>query len=369
MSYVGAPFEHDIFVSYTHGDVSGDGESLLKQWSQSFARALGRELQALPNFGSVDLFLDEGARQEQSVDPMARLSEQLQQHVAKSAIVTALVSPQYLGSRWCEKERTWWSEHQVELQLPFDTRLALARIWPLGDRDTWPALFLDREGNPLVGFCFYDKANAELRPQPYEWPEVERNSKGPFRDELLNMVGWLRVKLNDLKARLAERERAREEAKKLSGGGQLLYLHCRADQLDSWGTVVAKLQQNDFAVMPSEPEVIDRDPAHQEERKRTRLQIMQGCDALLLLASADGRAVDADLVVIGRQERQLARAASKRLLPCALLDVVGQPIATAQRKGNARALQVDWIDGTAGSWVPDVQRWLVAKSASIGGAQ
>jgi hypothetical protein len=367
MSYVGEPFVHDIFISYTHGDVSGDGRSPHQLWSQSFARELEAELRALPGFGaSLAVYLDQHRRPEQGVDPMSPLSEQLQRDIGAAAIITVLMSPQYLTSKWCAQERDWWRDKQLEQQIPIEGRLAVARIWPLSAQDLWPPLFVDSRGEPLVGFCFYDRANAELRPQPYEWPEVQQNSKGPFRDELLDMVGWLRLKLNGFKSTLDERQRARAEAAKLSGAGQLLYLHGRRDQAPAWERASDTLRQSGFAVMPGDPDPVESDPSTQAKLKRNRIEILKECDALLLLGSADGRAVDADLVVVGRQDRHSARAASKRLLPCALLDTVGAPIATAQRKGTAHALQVDWIDGTNDPWVPAVQRWLVEKSAGLG---
>ena len=46
MSFVGDPFRHDIFVSYSHGDVTGSGDSKLKRWSGAFARELESELRA-----------------------------------------------------------------------------------------------------------------------------------------------------------------------------------------------------------------------------------------------------------------------------------------------------------------------------------
>jgi hypothetical protein len=366
MSYIGGPFRHDVFVSYTHGDVTGDGRSPLKRWSQSFARELEMELRTLPGFGSsLTLFLDQHHRPDQGVDPMAPLSDQLQAEIGASAIVTLLVSPQYLASKWCARERDWWRDKQRELQIEIGDRIAVARIWPLAPEDAWPEMLLDGRGEPLVGFCFYDKAKAELTPQPYEWPEVDPESKGAFREQLLEMVGWLRLKLNRVKASLAERERTRAEAAKLSGVQPLLYLHGRADQAETWEQTSDTLRKSGFAVMPSDPDPLEADPLKQEGLKKSRIEILKGCDALLLLGSADGRAVDADLVVVGRQDRQSARAASRRLLPCALLDTVGPPIATDQRRGTARALQVDWIDRTRDPWVPEVQRWLVEKSASL----
>jgi hypothetical protein len=95
-----------------------------------------------------------------------------------------------------------------------------------------------------------------------------------------------------------------------------------------------------------------------QDVRAQRVQTMSGCDALLLVASEEGRTVDADLVVVGRQDRHSARALSNRLLPCALLDGAGQVIATPQRRGAARSLNVEWIDATREPWTPAVQAWL-----------
>jgi hypothetical protein len=84
------------------------------------------------------------------------------------------------------------------------------------------------------------------------------------------------------------------------------------------------------------------------------------------MGTEDGRALDADLAVVGRWDRQSARAFSNRLLPCGLLDTVGGPVATAERAKAARGLQVDWIDCTRELWTRDVQDWLTKKSTAAG---
>jgi hypothetical protein len=92
---------------------------------------------------------------------------------------------------------------------------------------------------------------------------------------------------------------------------------------------------------------------------------MSGCDALLLMPGADARAVDADLVVVGRQDRNSARAISNQPLPCALLDSAGQAIATPQRKQAAKRLNVEWIDATSNPWTPRVHMWLQSGGAAV----
>ena len=47
MSFVGAPYTYDIFISYNHGDVRGEGTSNFLRWSKCFWQALRSEFAAL----------------------------------------------------------------------------------------------------------------------------------------------------------------------------------------------------------------------------------------------------------------------------------------------------------------------------------
>jgi len=88
------------------------------------------------------------------------------------------------------------------------------------------------------------------------------------------------------------------------------------------------------------------------------VKILSGCDGLLLLGTEDGRALDADLVVVGRRDRHSARDRSDRLLPCAVLNTDGQETATPRRKQVARALGIRWIDTASQAWTSAVKGWL-----------
>ena len=108
MSYVGEPFRHDLFVSYSHGD-DGSGGAYLKPWSAAFTHELERELRADRRFRtSLSVFRDQDHRPEQSLDPMAPLTAQLQEQIAGAALLVVLMSPDYLASKWCADERDWW---------------------------------------------------------------------------------------------------------------------------------------------------------------------------------------------------------------------------------------------------------------------
>lgn len=358
MGYVGEPFVHDVFLSYSHGDVDGSGQSKLKQWSQAFARELESEFKAHPTFGrTFRLFLDDHHRPGQSVDPMAGLTGQLQADIEGTAVLAVLMSPQYLGSKWCGDERDWWCRRQKELGFTTDGRIAVARIWPT--TGPWPDTLNDSRQQPLVGFSFFDKTQAELLPQPYEWPEPGPQSRDPFRRELLTLVGWIGLKLTELKQRLDEKKKTADAAARLkASGGQVVYLHGRATDAASWEQAVGALSNSGLTVFPSEPDPVSADAKTMQELRQRRVEIMSGCDALLLVSGSNARAVDADLVVVGRQDRNSARAISNQPLPCALLDNAGALIATPQRRLAARSLNVEWIDATQTPWTPKVQTWL-----------
>src|SRR5262249_45754263 len=108
------------------------------------------------------------------------------------------------------------------------------------------------------------------------------------------------------------------------------------------------------------------DSAELRRMSERRVTALSGCDGLLLLGTDDTRALDADLVVVGRQERQLARARSNRPLPCGLLDMVGASLATQVRRASARALQADWIDATRPAWGASVKQWIADRGRQAG---
>jgi hypothetical protein len=116
-------------------------------------------------------------------------------------------------------------------------------------------------------------------------------------------------------------------------------------------------------VLPGEPDPVEREPARLEAIREQRVNTLTACDALVLVGSEDGRAIDADLIVVGKHDRHSARARSNRWLPCALLDTRGAAVATPVRRTTARIVQADWLDVTQTAVVPAVQRWLADKAA------
>lgn len=359
MAYVGLPFVHDIFVSYSHGD-DGSGQGHLQPWSAAFTKELERELRTDRRFRQdLRVFLDADSRPSQGIDPMAPLTEGLREAIGGAATLLVLMSPDYLASKWCTDERDWWCARQDELKVPRDGRIAVVRVWPT--EDSWPKVLQDSRGNDLVGFPFYSTG---VVARPLGWTDLPGAFGSEFKKALLDIVGRLYHTLEQIRERAAELARAESDAARLAqpNGRQSIYLHGRAEQAAVWERVGTELAGNGYSVLPGNPDPVESDPKKLQSIREQRVEMMSECDALILLGTDDGRALDADLVVVGKHDRQSARARANRLLPCALLDTAGAPVATPVRKATARNLQADWLDATQPPWTPLVQQWLLASS-------
>ncbi|MCB1909660.1 MAG: toll/interleukin-1 receptor domain-containing protein [Rhodocyclaceae bacterium] len=363
MAYVGDPFRHDLFVSYSHGD-DGSGHGLLQPWSAAFCDALKTELRVDRRFReALSVFLDSEFRPGQGVDPMSGLNPQLQASVEATALLVVLMSPDYLASRWCAQERDWWHARQEALGLPAEGRVAVVRIWPTPAED-WPVSLCDAQGDPLLGFPFHDDEAGAAR--PLGWTDQYDNFGPAFKKAMVGLAGRLSAKLDELKEQVESLHRESQEAARLQGDqGQTIYLHGRLDPERHWERAAMILADSGYAVLPGDPDPDTADPATRLDLRERRVETLGNCDALLLLGTADGRALDADLVAVGRHDRHSARARSNRLLPCGVLDMVGAPLATDVRRRTARNLQTDWLDATRESWTRQVRNWLADKGAQV----
>jgi ribonuclease BN (tRNA processing enzyme) len=76
-AYLAPDYLHDVFVTYSHGDFEGTGESELKAWSQRLARKLESKLRQIPKFKNAVVFLDESKRAEHRLDKTLPLTDQI----------------------------------------------------------------------------------------------------------------------------------------------------------------------------------------------------------------------------------------------------------------------------------------------------
>jgi hypothetical protein len=364
MSYIGGTFEHDIFVSYSHGDVDGSGSSLLKQWSHGLVHQLEKELKAFPDIGPhINVFLDQHHRPDQGLDPNSHLTEALKSKISTSGILTVIMCPHYLGSDWCRREREWWFATTKSHGFDPVNRLAVARVWPAEDKD-WPIELCDAEGVSLVGNYFFNKELAADYPQPYGWPKVDDTTVGEFRNALLDLVTTLRRTLIRTKTRISERKKQDELKARLSAeNGQLIYLHARQEHEAEWSRAVARLSDAGFSVFPLAPEHSGMDIKTAEKVRIDRVKTMTGCDAILILGVDHSSSLSSDIATIGRLDRQQAIARSLRPLPCGVLDTLGLARTRPTWPKQIGQLGIDWLDVTDKNPAILIRNWLSGVSA------
>lgn len=360
--YLAPEHSPDILISYSHGDIDATGQSELKRWSQGFAAALESELRQDREFRDVAVFLDESRRSENAIDRTLPLTEQLRRKVKGAGLLSILMCPQYLESTWCRDERAWWLEEQTK-RSDARGRVFVCRILPTNNAD-WPRELCDERGNPYVGFWFHTRENTGAAVRAYGW-RGRTDEQNAFTMELLNLVGALSQRLREYKGQIDAARKLQAEKQRLAAeGGQTLYLYAREERRDAWERAYAALGESRFVVVPAAPEPRAESPERLREITDERIKQLVACDALLLLGTNDGFALDGDMLSIGRQSRQLARARSGKLLPCAVLAAEGARIRTPERMTLARKLGIDWLDETPG--LPQtLHDWLFAATERL----
>jgi hypothetical protein len=352
--FLGEPFQHDLFVSYSHGAFPDEHNSALKAWSQKFANDLREELRGTPEFKAISLYLDESDRSDENVDRTAQLTGLLGDRVANSALFTLLMTPHYLRSKWCCQEFDWWSTKHLPDALGAGGRVYVCRVRP-SDQTSWPEPIKD-----VVGYFCYDRDEDPDKARPFTWLG-STEYLDQYAKLLIDIAGDMMKRLRAIKAILEERRRQEEQARKYATGcGQILFLHGRPQAATAWDEAFDRLQNAGFFVVPDKPVPLGADGGLDPEYQTQ----LVNSDGVLLLGAEDGPAIDTDIIVIGRNFRNLA-AASKPFLPCAVLNLAGEPLRTPRRLRNARILRMGWIDSTLNDWPMQVRSWLLEVSTQM----
>lgn len=356
MSYVGEPYAHDVFFSYAHARRRGERSSALKEWSLAFARRLLQELRYHAEFRELTLFLDE------EIDQTSDLKSQLETQVTKSALLAVLLSEDYLDSEWCRLEREWWHDTQRQNTLSSDKRVHVVRVQHTAR--SWK----DLTGEELIGFPFFDEHLSNEAARPWGWPKLE--SPSPQLDEAIRkLAARINENLRDFKAAIEMRRRRVEEQRKLSTLDEVaLYVYGHGD---AWEYAADQLSSEGFIVLPDEPHAAETPVIHgagterlaqHTTQSRLRLQEVERCDALVLVAT-DPDTFGHTLLAVGRDDRRLVQARTGRSMPCAVLDSAG--LSNERRLRNAKNLGVAWIDRASPFWMDAVRSWLEASARRI----
>jgi len=367
MSFVGEPYTSDIFISYSHGDVRGVGDSNFKQWSASFWRELHREFEAHDDLEGLTIFFDSSDRPTESVDPFVNLDSHLEEQASNAAVFLPLISPRYLKSEWCLRELNWWRTAQEKHQLDTKGRLAPVLIWgtpPVGTPN-WPEALKPVGLSQLSGVNFFSRENALLRPQPFGWPGTgERIEDARFFDPLLDIVGYLRQHLLSFKQIVAERSLSGPKPVD-DGVKPSIYLHGRDDSPKEWDAVADALSNAGFPVLPDGPEPVETDAAKRARIREQRIGTMSGCDALLVVGPEETAVFNEELMILGKADRGLAIDRAERVLgqpgkrlPCGVIDTVADPGRARRRKAWAENNRLGWFSISDPAWVGQASEWL-----------
>jgi len=181
----------------------------------------------------------------------------------------------------------------------------------------------------------------------------------------LDLVGRVALQLRALKSQLDALRKVQLEAERLAAeSGQALFLYAHEEHGDAWRQTYDTLGHMGYIVVPSTPEPRATTPTRVREISETRASQIAACDAILLLGNGDGYALDGDMLIVGRQSRNLARQLSGKLLPCAVLATGNPSIRTEQRLELARKLGIGWID-VASEGASAVRDWLKKATARL----
>jgi hypothetical protein len=166
MSFVGGAYNHDVFVSYAHGQdldmtYSDPHRNPLYTWSCILIDNL-REQIALNLSDSdrrPDVWMDPALKSRGS------LESNLTKEIRNSALLVALMSPYCLRSTWCQGEARIFSDFAQDFRpVERQDRIFVVSIAPT-DRKTWPAALRDDGQNAFLGMEFYQRTG----PDPDQW--------------------------------------------------------------------------------------------------------------------------------------------------------------------------------------------------------
>jgi hypothetical protein len=320
MSYLEPHFEHDIFVSYSQGDPSGAGDSPLKSWTEALVERLRADIQSVDTeFDCLHFWIDA------QLDPTAPLTDELRGKVKSSGILLVVMSPRYLMSKWCKDELEWFRE-QVRERSNDQGRVFVIRVLPTKTTD-WPDFLRDEGGNSLVGFLFHDP----ISKRPYGWRDV---SDEEYVRQLWTLQTALTKRLREIRERCARRPTTTVAAYFLpqtpspqpstSSTQRRVYVHARGDLSQHRSAVQQGLAALGIAALGTSASSGTKLVDWTREAK-ARFEMAKRCDALVLVLADSSEPSIAELFEIGVDERERIQAARGTALPCAVLDLSGEP--------------------------------------------
>jgi hypothetical protein len=357
MAFLSPGFEYDVFVSYSHGDPDGLGDSPLKHWTSEFIRALRLTIRSIePELRALDIWFDA------HIDPTKHLTDELRQKVKSSAILMVIMSPPYLASSWCTDELKWFHEQIL------DRKREQGRVFVIHalqtNKSKWPSFLQDDAGNTMIGFPFFDPQSG----MPFGWGEEDITRSGrKFNQPLWTLQNALARRLRELQGLAEARLPAPDPKPRPPGASRRIYLHARPkpEYASLRDKVCGDLVEEGLTPLP-DSSATAAGPALNDWVKdgKLRFEDARRCAALALVRADDDVAFIRELYEIGVDERELIVEANKgRALPCAVLDGSGKAL-----DFNCPAYDISRFDLAQQNWRGEFKAWFKAQTQAPGPA-
>jgi hypothetical protein len=343
MAYLAPHFDYDVFVSYSHADPLGRGDSPLKRWTLSLIDKLERDILAIAvEFDSLHIWHDP------EIDPTMHLTPELRGKVYKPCILMIIMSNRYLTSAWCKDELEWFRE-QIHGRANEQGRIFIIRAQPT-DETAWPDFLRDARGHAMLGFQFHDSRGGE----PFGWPDFTDKNEDFYR-ELSRVSMALKRRLREMKQRAEERSHPRLGASSVmqgSLGPRRIYLHAGRDENDLRDDLKVALEKDGFSAV-----TMDWGGSAKlmtmENESRTRIAMAKRCEALAFVNADHQSVIIDDFLQVCVDERERIEAARGAPLPCVVLDHSGGHLPFAPSEWGA-----GHIDVTQAGWQGEFRKWF-----------
>jgi TIR domain len=319
LSYVGEPFDYDVFVSYAHAEAETQAPKI-RAWSTHCAEYL-RDLLATalnaeggPSGSEVQVFLDD--RILVSGQP---LTETLREKAQRSALLLVLMSPFYPSKSWCLDELEWFFQQAARDGRGRD-HCTVLRIQPLGE-DLWPKQLRDERGRPVVFHDFVDpRTELPISVANLGAPELNQALLEPFIE--------IKQKLMSLRRQLEARRQMTVAGTQRPADRPVIYFDADPDEETLWQDLKGALR--DLAIVrPAKLAQAngELDPLDREQQKQRQLQFASS-DGLVLLHGRRGTWIE-NAVELNYRHRRLLWQSRHNNLPWAILDRVGDALSVA----------------------------------------
>ncbi len=306
------------------------------------------------------VFFDESPRLSEGLGLGKDVDATLEASARASAFLLALISPGYLKSAYCERERQWWRDGQAGLAFETKDRFLPLLIWgrPPHPDANWETALKRHDLPNVVHARFFDGEAALTRPHPFGWPGLARNQQ--MIEGVLNVVSHLFQRLEEFRDIVRQRQALNQTVIPES---PTVYLHAREDIAHAFDAAHTALSDRGFVVLPEMPEPIEVDPIKRATIREERTKRLKESDALIVVAAEDPDRLHDDLKV-WKHDRNLAIAQAEKVsalprrLPAAVLDPIEDRTRAKRRSAIVRNQGLGWFHLPEPDWADQAARWI-----------